>query len=204
MLGKTVGPAGGADIGQLVSRGVRGRFVSMGAGLEPLGFSLSFSWHSSLLGSVCAVDGALSVGCSSFSFSGSSVSVGVVLAVLALLRALLVLLTVLVVLAVLVRLSRDLPVCGGEARQGETSDMPLRKSRYATGGVMGVFRRSCSSLIVALNGPAEGRPAEGNPDDGIGSRKADVRETAERGVLRDTAEGSDTADRSSDAEGGAM
>ena len=203
MLGKTVGPAGGADIGQMGSRGVCGRFVSMGAGLGLLALSLSFSSLSSL-SSVRAVDGALSIW-SLFSFSESSVSVVVLLALLALLtllRALLVLLTVLVVLAVLVRFRRDFPVCGGEARHGETRDMPLRKSRYATGGVMGVFRRSCSSLIVALKGPAEGRPADGSPAEGIGSRKADVREMAERGVLRETADGSDTADRSSEAGGG--
>ena len=205
MLGNTVGPAGGADIGQVRSRGVCGcgRLVSMGAGLGLLAFSLPFSSLSSL-SSVRAVDGALSIW-SLFSFSESSVSVVVLLALLALLallRALLVLLTVLVVLAVLVRFRRDFPVCGGEARQGDTSDMPLRKSRYATGGVMGVFRRSCSSLIVALKGPAEGRPAEGSPAEGMGSRKADVREMAERGVLRETADGSDTADRSSEADGG--
>lgn len=67
---------------------------------------------------------------------------------------------------------------------------------------MGVFCRSCSSLSVALKGPAEGSPAEGNPEVGIGSRKADVREMADRGVFPDIAEGSDTAERSSEAEGG--
>lgn len=69
---------------------------------------------------------------------------------------------------------------------------------------MGVFWRSCSILMVALKGPAEGRPAEGSPDEGIGSRKADVRETADRGVFAETAEGSDTADRSSEADGGIL
>lgn len=201
MLGKTVLPAGGADIGQVVSRGVCGRFVSMGAGLGLLVFpSLSFSSHSQLR-SVRAVDGALSTW-SPFSFSESSVSVDVLLVLLTLLRALLVLLTVLVLLVVLVRFRTDFPVCGGEARHGETSDMPLRKSKYATGGVMGVFWKSCSNLIVALKGPAEGSPAEGSPDEGIGSRNADVRETADRGVLRETAEGRDTADRSSEGGGG--
>lgn len=67
---------------------------------------------------------------------------------------------------------------------------------------MGVLMRSCSCLRVALKGPADGRPAEGRPDEKRGSRNADERETAERGVLSDTAEGSDTADRSSEAEGG--
>jgi hypothetical protein len=43
------------------------------------------------------------------------------------------------VLAVLVRFRADFPVCGGEASAGETIDIPLRKSVYATGGVMGVF-----------------------------------------------------------------
>lgn len=200
MLGNIVGPTGGADIGQVGSCGVRGRFVSMGAGLGLLVFSLAASSPSSLT-SVRAVDGALSIW-SLFSFSESSVSVEALLALLSLLRALLVLLVVLVVLAVLVRFRRDFPVCGGEARHGETRDMPLRKSRYATGGVIGVFWRSCSSLIVALKGPAEGRPAEGSPEEGMGSRKADVREMAERGVLTETAEGSDTADRSSEVDGG--
>jgi len=114
------------------------------------------------------------------------------------------LLVLLVVLAVLVRFKTDFPVCGGEARQGETSDMPLRKSRYATGGVIGVFWRSCSSLMVALKGPAEGSPAEGSPEEGMGSRKADVREMADRGVFAETAEGKDTADRSSEADGGIL
>jgi len=66
---------------------------------------------------------------------------------------------------------------------------------------MGVFRRSCSNLMVALKGPAEGSPAEGSPDEGMGSRKADVRDTAERGV-RETAEGSEVAERRSEADGG--
>jgi hypothetical protein len=125
MLGNTVGPAGGADIGQLgPPRGVTGFFVSIGAGLEPFVFSFSFSSHSQL-SSDRAVDGALSIW-SPFSFSESSVSVEELLALLSLLRALLVLL---VVLTVLVRFNTDFPVCGGEARHGETSDMPLRKSR---------------------------------------------------------------------------
>lgn len=67
---------------------------------------------------------------------------------------------------------------------------------------MGVLRRSCSSLIVALNGPAEGSPAEGSPEEGMGSRKADVLEIADKGVLAETADGNDTADRSSEADGG--
>jgi hypothetical protein len=193
MLGKTVGPAGGAESGQseLSRRGVFARFKSIGAGLGLLVFSaLSFPSHSQLT-SVRAVDGALSIW-SPFSFSDSSVSVEAALVVLLLLR---------VLLAVLARFNTDLPVCGGDARHGETRDMPFRKSRYATGGVMGVFWRSCSSLMVALNGPAEGRPAEGRPE-GMGSRKADVRETADRGVFDETAEGSDTAERSSEADGG--
>lgn len=66
---------------------------------------------------------------------------------------------------------------------------------------MGVFRRSGSNLMVALKGPAEGSPAEGSPDEGMGSRKADVRDTAERGV-RETAEGSEVAERRSEADGG--
>lgn len=134
MLGKTVGPAGGADMGQLgAPRGVGGggRFVSMGAGLELLIFSLPSSSLHSQLSSVRAVDGPLSIW-SPFSFSESSVSVETLLgllsllSLLSLLRALLVLLVVLVVLA---RFNIDFPVCGGEARHGETSDMPLRKSR---------------------------------------------------------------------------
>jgi hypothetical protein len=67
---------------------------------------------------------------------------------------------------------------------------------------MGVLRRSCSSLIVALKGPAEGSPAEGSPEEGMGSRNADVREIADRGVPAETADGNDTADRSSEADGG--
>ena len=50
-------------------------------------------------------------------------------------------------------------------------------------------------MRVALNGPAERRPAEGSAD--RGSRKADVREMADRGVRSDRAEGSVTAERSS-------
>lgn len=68
---------------------------------------------------------------------------------------------------------------------------------------MGVFCRSCSSFSVALKGPAERSPAEGRPDEGIGSRNADVREMADRGVFPDIADGSDTAERSSEA-GGAI
>jgi len=79
--------------------------------------------------------------------------------------------------------------------------MLFRKSRYATGGVMGVLSSSYSSLTVALRGPS---PADGRPAEGMGSRKADVREMAERGVLSDTADGSDMAERSSDAEGGML
>ena len=70
---------------------------------------------------------------------------------------------------------------------------------------MGVFSKSCSSLMVALKGPAEGSPAEGSPDEGMGSRKsrkADVREMADKGVFTETAEGSDTAERRSDVDGG--
>jgi hypothetical protein len=110
-----------------------GFFVSIGAGLEPLvvfSFSLSFSFSShSQLSSDRAVDGALSIWSPLDSFSESSVSVEELLALLSLLRALLVLLVLLVVLTVLVRFSTDFPVCGGEARHGEISDMPLRKSR---------------------------------------------------------------------------
>ena len=65
---------------------------------------------------------------------------------------------------------------------------------------MGVFWSS--NLRVALKGPAEGRPAEGSPC-ARGSRKADEREMADKGVLSEMAEGKDTADRrseSSDAE----
>lgn len=132
MLGNTVGPAGGADMGQLGpprSRGGTGFFVSIGAGLAPFvvssSFSFSFSSHSQL-SSDRAVDGALSIWSPLDSFSESSVSVEELLALLSLLRALLVLL---VVLTVLVRFSTDFPVCGGEARHGEIRDMPLRKSK---------------------------------------------------------------------------
>jgi hypothetical protein len=204
MLGNTVGPTGGADIGQLELRGEIGRFVSVDAGFGFLALSWSFSFSFSLslslslssspsqLSSDRAVVGALSI-CSPFSFSESSGSVEALVVLLSLLR---------VLLAVLVRFSIDLPVCGGEAMLGDASDMPFRKSRYATGGVMGVFWRSCSSLMVALKGPAEGRPAEGSPEDRIGSRKAELRETAERGVVVETAEGSDAAERSSEGVGG--
>lgn len=203
MLGNTVA-AGGADIGHSGTlRGVVASFflVSIGAGFELLVLSPSFSLLPLL--SVRAVDGAPSVSASPLSFSASSgsVLVLVVLSRLSLLRALLVLL---VVLVVLVRLRADFPVCGGEARHGEINDMPFKKSRYATGGVMGVFWSSCSSLIVALKGPAEGSPAEGRPEVGIGSRKAEVREMADSGVLLETAEGSETADRSSEADGGIL
>lgn len=63
MLGKTVGPAGGADIGQLgAPRGVGGgRLMSMGAGFEFFVFSLSSSTLHSQLSSERAVDGALSI-----------------------------------------------------------------------------------------------------------------------------------------------
>ena len=195
MLGNTDCPAGGADSGHSVPRGVFGRFVLIGAGLGLLSFSFSFSFSfssHSQLSSVRAVDGALSIS-SPFSFSEASDPVEPLLRLLVLLR---------VLLAVLVRLITDLPVCGGEARHGETSDMPFRKSRYATGGVMGVFWRSCSNFNVALKGPAEGSPADGRPDDGIGSRKADDLETADKGVFAETAEGSDTAECKSDADRG--
>lgn len=69
---------------------------------------------------------------------------------------------------------------------------------------MGVFCKSCSSLMVALKGPAEGRPAEGRPDEGRGSRKAEVLEMADNGVFRETAEGREVAERSSDADGGIL
>ena len=130
MLGKTVGPAGGADMGQVgAPRGVGGgRFVSMGAGLELLIFSLPSSSLHSQLSSDRAVDGPLSIW-SPFSFSESSVSVEALLGLLSLLSLLRALLVLLVVLVLLARFNVDLPVCGGEARHGETSDMPLRKSR---------------------------------------------------------------------------
>lgn len=121
MLGNTVGPAGGADMGQLgpPRGGVDFFVVSIGAGLEPLVFSFSFSTSlHSQLSSDRAVDGALSIW-SPFSFSESSVSV----------EELLALLVLLVVLTVLVRFNTAFPVCGGEARHGEINDMPLRKSK---------------------------------------------------------------------------
>lgn len=70
--------------------------------------------------------------------------------------------------------------------------------------MIGVFCKSYSNFTVALRGPADGSPADGRPADGRGSRKADVREMAERGVLSETAEGSETAERSSDAGGGML
>lgn len=57
--------------------------------------------------------------------------------------------------------------------------------------------------MVALKGPADRRPAEGSPDDGIGSLKADVLEIADKGV-RETAEGSEMAERSSEGGGGML
>lgn len=130
MLGNTDGPdcpAGGADSGQLGPCGVGGRFVSMGAGFEPFSFCLSlsslslFSSRSSQpqLRSDLAVDGGLST-CRSFSFSEFSDSVVPVLPLLLWLS---------VLLAVLVRLDAAFPVCGGEAKFGEASDMLFRKSR---------------------------------------------------------------------------
>lgn len=208
MLGNTVAfaPAAGAESGQFEEpRGALDSLISMGAGLGVFVFSTSSSFtltsssHPQLR-SERAVDGPLSI-CSPLSFSESSESAVSLLLVLLVLRLLLTVLTV------LVRFRADFPVCGGEARAGETMAIPLRKSVYATGGVMGVFWRSCSSLMVALNGaalygpaekralkgPAEGKPADGSAEEGIGSRKADVLETADRGV----AEGREVADRSS-------
>lgn len=104
-------------------RGVGGSFVLIGAGtcLGLLGLfsSLGFSSSSDSLTSVRAVDGALSI-CSPFSFSGSSDFAESVELLLEWLR---------VLLAVLVRLITALPVWGGEARLGDTSDMLLRKSK---------------------------------------------------------------------------
>jgi hypothetical protein len=97
------------------------------------GLSDSLCGHSQLT-SDRAVEGALSIS-PSLSFSDSSDFVEVSLVLLVLLSAL---------LTVLVRCNIDLLVCGGEARLGETSDMVFKKSRYATGGVMGVF---CSSNL---------------------------------------------------------
>ena len=102
-------------------------------------FLSSFSSASTLISgseltSVRAVDGALSI-CPSFSFSESSV----VAESTEDSDSWLLVLLVLRLLAVLVRCRDTFPVCGGEARLGETSCMHLRKSRYATGGVMGVF-----------------------------------------------------------------
>jgi len=214
MLGNM--PAAGAERGQVDEpRGVFGCVVSIGAGLGllvfsllvsassflSLSFSLSRSFSVSLelhsqLSSDRAVEGALSI-CSPFSFSESSEFAEVLL-------ELLVLVLLNVLLAVLVRCMAALPVCGGEAMLGETMDIALRKSMYATGGVIGVFSRSCSILTVALRGPAEGRPAEGSPAERKGSRNADVREIADRGVLSDTAEGSDTAERASAGGGGML
>lgn len=124
MLGNTDGPAGGADKGQLSEpRDVPGIFASVliGAGFGLRAPSSVFPSHSQL-GSVRAVDGALSI-CSPFSFPESSDSTEpplLVLAVLLLLR---------VLLAVLVRFRSAFPVCGGDARLGETNDMLFRKSR---------------------------------------------------------------------------
>lgn len=66
--------------------------------------------------------------------------------------------------------------------------------------MIGVFWSS-SNLSVALYGPADGKPAEGNPDR-MGSRKADDRDTADSGVLSEIAEGREMADLSSEADGG--
>lgn len=120
----------------------------MGAGLDFPCFSLSaFSLSSSSSASTLisgwqltserAVDGAVSI-CSSFSFSEPSV----VAESIEDSESLLLVLLVLRLLAVLVRFRGAFPVCGGEAKLGETSCMHLRKSRYATGGVMGVFWKS--------------------------------------------------------------
>lgn len=126
----------------------------MGAGLDFSGFSLStssllssflsscfssFSSASTLISgseltSERAVDGAVSI-CASFSFSESSVIAESIEDS----ESLLLVLLVLRLLAVLVRFRGAFPVCGGEARLGETSCMHFRKSRYATGGVMGVL-----------------------------------------------------------------
>jgi hypothetical protein len=96
---------------------------------------------------------------------------------------------------VLVRFMDGLPVCGGEASgeaiAGLVIDIERRKSRYAIGGVMGVFS---SALRTALRGPvgkklgvrpADGKPADGRPADGKASREADW---ADSGVLTENAD----------------
>jgi len=120
MLGNIDGSPTGADMGQLDEpRAVLDSLTSIGFGRAPFTFSesLSSSAHS-LLRSVRAVDGPLSVGSLLMSFSESSESFESLL--LLLLR---------VLLAVLFLLSSDFPVCGGVARHGEISDMPLKKSK---------------------------------------------------------------------------
>jgi hypothetical protein len=97
--------------------------------------------------------------------------------------------------AVLVRFIEGLPVWGGDARGEATAGLMTaierKKSRYATGGEIGVFS---SALITALMGPfcsrpgvnpADGRPADGRPAEGNASRHADL---ADNGVLTEKAE----------------
>lgn len=117
-LGNTDAPPGGAESGQVGPRGVYGFFVLMGTGFFVLNLSLSFSSHSQLR-SDRAVDGALSIS-SPLSFPEASESVEPLLRLLLLLSVLPV---------VLVRFRIAFPVCGGDARLGETSAMLFRKSK---------------------------------------------------------------------------
>lgn len=86
-------------------------------------------------------------------------------------------------------------VRGGLAMAGEAGLMVLRKSIYASGGVMGVFSGFSSSFADNMLGvggyssgadgrPAEGRPEEYRPADGSGP----LNERAESGVRTDEAD----------------
>ena len=164
-LGKVV-PAGGADMG------------CVGAVVTGLGDLWRRSQsHEQSVASLVAVEGALSTSLSSRSPSAESSD-----------PELAADLTLLADPAVDVLLRAALPVRGGLAMQGlgKTGLAILRKSMYATGGVMGVLTKASSVLMAAMAGdtsPAEGSPAEGRPADARDSRHA-----AERGVLAETAD----------------
>ena len=169
MLANVVAPVAGADSGWLAG-GDAGALAALAVG-DLWMWSQS---HEHSLASLVAVDGALSA--SSPSALSSAVPSDEADFVLSLDSD----------VEVLLSLDFAHPaVGGGLARTGLAS---FRKSRYATGGVMGVLANASSVLTMAtaLNGeamPADGRPADGRPAEASGSRSTD-----ESGVLRETAE----------------
>lgn len=187
-LGKVVGPVAGAESGYTpAGDSAAACLMEMGAGLEYLGGMFSFvQLHSDVVLMLLAEVGALSRS-SSVVLSRDSSD--------------LVVSTLFVLAPVAVRFRAALTcsgaVRGGLAMAGEAGLMALRKSMYASGGVIGVFsglssKQGFADSMLGVGGcssGADGRPAEGRLDE---YRPADGRgplnDSAESGVRTDEAD----------------